>query len=220
MHSPDYNCLKEFNKIAVEDIMRIRKFSHLDLDFVIDIGANIGIATIYAKILFPNAKIISLEPDPVSFKCLKKNTEFIKDICLEQKAFGDGGKCNINDRENTFLGKYTTESADGEIESLTLSEIFEKYDLSVKSKYFIKSDCEGAEKYFIGDPFSKNAIVESQLFFMEVHFKSKKTPMFDIEWNVYNDWLHDNFSKTHNVDYFISNRHRGYGHYLLSRKGI
>jgi FkbM family methyltransferase len=189
----------------------------LDLDFIIDIGANIGISTTYIKGLFPKAKIIALEPEPYTFECLKKNTRFIRDIFIEQKAYGDGGKCNTNKRDNGFLGIYTTNNNDGTVESLTMEDIFIKYELSDDSKYFIKSDCEGSEKYFINNVFCENVILKSQLFFCEIHFKSAKTPMFEIEWQTFDSWIRDNFSKTHNIDYFVSNKHRGYGHFLLSK---
>ncbi len=40
---------------------------------IYDCGANVGIATIYFKYLFPSARVVSFEPDPLIFAYLKRN---------------------------------------------------------------------------------------------------------------------------------------------------
>ena len=40
---------------------------------IIDVGAHIGLTTLYFAKHFPNAKIISLEPNPITFKILEEN---------------------------------------------------------------------------------------------------------------------------------------------------
>ena len=42
---------------------------------IYDCGANIGLATIFFKYLYPGATITAFEPDPVVFEMLKKNIE-------------------------------------------------------------------------------------------------------------------------------------------------
>lgn len=41
--------------------------------FIIDAGANIGIATLWYKYQYPDARIICIEPDPATFKILQEN---------------------------------------------------------------------------------------------------------------------------------------------------
>lgn len=60
----------------------------LDYDFepkiIIDCYANIGLAIVYFKNRFPNAKIISIEPEQSNFEMLLKNTQNYTDIqCLK-----------------------------------------------------------------------------------------------------------------------------------------
>lgn len=40
---------------------------------IIDCGANIGMATLFFKTLYPDSKIVCFEPDPITFKMLKHN---------------------------------------------------------------------------------------------------------------------------------------------------
>jgi FkbM family methyltransferase len=218
VYTTDKKCFKEFSKIVIEDIPHLRLFNSSDFDFIIDVGANIGIHTVYSKMLFPNAKIISIEPDEKSFDCLTKNTYFISDVYREKKAIGSGGNVSIVKRGGTSICGYTLDDPDGDIETITLQYIFEKYKLDISKNYSLKIDIEGAEKYLIGDTSSEDIIRGAKHFFMEIHFSSPKTPMFSVKWEEYNDWINKEFSGTHSIKYFKSNKHRGYGHYLLLKK--
>lgn len=44
-------------------------------DCIVDAGANIGLFTVFANRLAPDLRIISLEPNPTAFACLKANAE-------------------------------------------------------------------------------------------------------------------------------------------------
>ena len=56
--------------------------------YIIDAGANIGLATIYFKTLYPEAEIVSFEPDPYIFNILKYNLDStgISNVTIHQKA--------------------------------------------------------------------------------------------------------------------------------------
>lgn len=49
--------------------------SELVSPLIFDLGAHIGISTLYFKMLYPQAKIIAVEPNPKTFELLKKNIE-------------------------------------------------------------------------------------------------------------------------------------------------
>ena len=49
--------------------------SQLETPFIIDAGANIGIATLFFKQKYPSSEILCFEPDPISFLALKNNIE-------------------------------------------------------------------------------------------------------------------------------------------------
>lgn len=43
------------------------------IDTIVDIGANLGIASIYLRAAYPSARIYSFEPDPLTFSMLQRN---------------------------------------------------------------------------------------------------------------------------------------------------
>lgn len=58
---------------------------------IIDAGANIGLATIFFKSIYPNAKIVAFEPDPRTFALLKQNVceNALESVTLVNAALGD-----------------------------------------------------------------------------------------------------------------------------------
>lgn len=57
-------------------------------DPILDIGAHIGMFSLYASILNPNIKIIALEPEPENYKLLKENLKqnHCKNVITKQVA--------------------------------------------------------------------------------------------------------------------------------------
>ena len=55
---------------------------------ILDAGANIGAASIWFKIQFPNAAIIAIEPDPASALVARRNIAGLKDVILLEAAIG------------------------------------------------------------------------------------------------------------------------------------
>lgn len=51
-------------------------------EFVVDAGANIGMATVFFKQQYPNAKILAIEPESANFELLKRNCEALAGISL------------------------------------------------------------------------------------------------------------------------------------------
>jgi FkbM family methyltransferase len=58
---------------------------------IIDCGANIGMATLYFKWLYPNARIEAFEPDPKTFQLLEKNVRQndLRDVVVHNCALWD-----------------------------------------------------------------------------------------------------------------------------------
>ena len=215
--------LSELKSIVRQDIYKVNTHKDGDIDFIIDIGANIGVFSMMMRMRHPNAKIIAIEPNLESYEYLLFNINAL-DIDCEQKAFGNGQKFYYFDKDNALTGNTYLHDVDQNdqkecIESLTLKDIFEIYNLDMSQNYLLKFDCEGAEKYLIGDSESEKIIKNSLQTCLEIHFKSKTTQYdFFEEYGTYNDWINANFSDTHFIDYYKSNKNKGYGHYCLTNK--
>ena len=65
-------------------------FNNLSSDkkIIIDLGANIGVETLRFNYLFPNSKIISVEPDKENFEILKKIHMILKILLFLIMVYG------------------------------------------------------------------------------------------------------------------------------------
>lgn len=55
---------------------------------IVDIGANIGLATLFLKQQFPQAKIVAYEPNPIPYQALKENivTNHLSNVSCKEEA--------------------------------------------------------------------------------------------------------------------------------------
>jgi len=85
---------EEFEAIY-KSIFKKKKFNDFkinhDSPLILDCGAHIGLTILYFKQLFPRAKIIAFEPDPIIFKVLGKNVDQnnLKNVRLVNTALSD-----------------------------------------------------------------------------------------------------------------------------------
>ena len=119
-------------------------------DWVVDIGANIGYYTLLlAKLVGPKGKVISFEPDPTSFKILKKSIKAnnFKNIILENKAITDKNQ-EIDfylSKKDTRLHQIFNNPNSKEvlrIQTTTLDDYLKNFSAVIN---FVKIDIEGAE---------------------------------------------------------------------------
>jgi FkbM family methyltransferase len=118
-----------------------------ELPKIIDCGANIGLATIYFKKLYPKARLISFEPDPIIFEVLSNNIRSFgyQNVELINKAISDQNGTTTFFSEGGFSGSISNHVSGHEYEVKTqkLSEYLnEPID-------FLKIDIEGAENFVI-----------------------------------------------------------------------
>ena len=133
---------------------------------VIDVGANIGLFSVFCGLLNPECTIFCFEIDKENFEKLKQNIKNCKvknvfpfNLAVAGKSqlinYYPGRDCSefsitkisFNDEDlKRSNGKPTVEeelNPVGKVKSLTLNEIIEENN--IKSVDFLKLDCEGAE---------------------------------------------------------------------------
>ncbi len=119
-----------------------------DVKWIIDAGANIGLAAIYFSAKFPNATIISIEPNKDNFELLQKNTINYKNVhCIRAALWYQKEKLDISNKEEKSAGFMMEPNSNdsGElIDGITVNQIME--DFKIDNISIIKIDIEGSEK--------------------------------------------------------------------------
>lgn len=125
---------------------------------ILDIGAHIGLATLYFKQKFPSAKILALEPNPANFAILQQNIgqNGLRDVTAIQAAISikSGTKEFFVDDtgENWFsTGSFTPKAWNGmqatasiTVQTLSLADLLAQS--SISSIAILKLDIEGYEQ--------------------------------------------------------------------------
>jgi FkbM family methyltransferase len=79
--------------VVVNDEYKVKELAEGDneIEYIVDIGANVGMASLQFKTYFPNAKILVCEPEPECMKYAKLNTDN-ELIYVEEAIVGDERK--------------------------------------------------------------------------------------------------------------------------------
>jgi len=121
-------------------------------EIIIDAGANIGLASIYFAIRFPDAHIVAIEPEKENFRLLQENTKSYKNIRPIQAALWPREtRVDVRDRCLDLWGFQTEENSLGTIPAITVSKLLRQH--SIPRVDILKMDIEGAEyEVFAGVP--------------------------------------------------------------------
>lgn len=133
--------------IMVRDGGEYPVFENYSPNFIIDAGANIGIATVFFKMKYPNAKIVAIEPDEDNCKMFHKNTCNFKDVQLIRAGVGSVGNRVFrikNQSDSSFSYQLEVEKEGDGVPEVTVDDILK---MSGESQIDIfKIDIEGGEK--------------------------------------------------------------------------
>lgn len=208
----------DFYGIVAYDHYRVKQYPENYFDFIFDIGANVGVFSVFMKMLHPFSTIVSLEPSVDNFNVLRQNTRGLG-IHTLNVALGNGKKLHFFSTGHSIDDRFTEEGDGYAVDSITLVDLLNLYNCSDQKKYLIKSDCEGGEKYLLGNPEIARRLKTADQISLEIHFKTLSNPIQDrLEWAEYDKWVHDVFSDSHEIDYYKSNKRVGYGHYCIKKK--
>lgn len=141
------------------------------VQFIIDGGANIGLAAIYLQQQFPQATIVCVEPEPENFGMLKKNVQAYSQIhCLQNGLWNQKAFLQIADEFAMgswgFICKEVDSPNPQTIEAISIDDVlhkFERTDIDI-----LKLDIEGAEYEVFADHY-QNWLPNTKVIMIELH---------------------------------------------------
>jgi FkbM family methyltransferase len=143
-----------------------------EIKTIYDCGANIGFATIFFKILFPEARILCFEPNPKTFQSLERNIEInhFSNVHLNQIALS---------KEEGMLDLYFTEdvsvtasidSGRSDFDQMVSVPTKKLSDFMLNAKPdLVKMDVEGAEHFIIEDLIGSTILGSPSYYLLEYH---------------------------------------------------
>lgn len=159
-------------EVVTEDVYRLKQLDFTP-DLIFDLGANIGVFTIYAKSLFPGARIVAVEPDPQNVEHFKR---FVKEngVTLLESAVGTCAMRKKPSPENGAHASYREfPYAPGNYEpsdvgTISIEKLMGAYMLG-GMRAALKLDIEGNESAIFNSVEELEAIARVDYFAMEVH---------------------------------------------------
>lgn len=139
--------------------------------YIIDGGANIGLATLYLRNQYPDAIIFAVEPDKANFEMLVNNTRLYKNVfCYQNGIWNKRTKLKIINKEAGSESFVIAEADPGDhydiIDAITINDIVRQHQLDGID--LLKLDIEGSElKVFQDNYIEWLSITDNML--VEIH---------------------------------------------------
>ena len=161
---------------------------------ILDAGGHIGGAALAFSEQFPDALVISIEPDPENFALLQRNVEKLENVALIHGALTSmaGKKVNLLDR-TTECG-YTVVQSPGdvpnaklhaEVDTFSIPEILDRYGQTEVS--ILKLDVEGAEADILSGPPDWITVVHAVIAELHDEIDSRCTASFELAFSEFDE---------------------------------
>ncbi len=165
--------IHQFEEIFIQDNYYF--FTENSLPTIIDCGANIGLSVLYFKSLYPKARIIGFEPNPLAYRYLERNIQVNKldQVTIYNKAIhNEEGFVNFYSDDNSLLSSVDPKRAKSSskilVQTTKLSNFIEdQVDL-------VKIDVEGAEDCILEDLCESNKLIHVDQMIVEYHHYFKQ----------------------------------------------
>jgi FkbM family methyltransferase len=143
--------------------------------YIIDGGGNIGLTACFFATKFPQATIVTIEPDTENYNLLQLNCKSYANIhtlpCGIWKSDTHLKIENIDVGNNAFTVTETSETADGTIKAITVSSVMQQFNMPHID--VLKLDIEGSEKEVFEENFEK-WLPLTKVLIIELHDEMKK----------------------------------------------
>jgi FkbM family methyltransferase len=139
---------------------------------IVDAGANIGASSVYFSLNFPDAVVVSVEPEPANFQLLARNASGLPIEPQLAAVASERGRMKVVDPGELYWGYRTVAVAEGEpsegleVPSHRMNDIYANF-ASQCFPFIAKIDIEGGE----GDLFSANTewVARTPILIVELH---------------------------------------------------
>jgi FkbM family methyltransferase len=175
-----------FNEVIKDQVYKNILAKLRRCDTVIDLGANIGLASLYFASRYPSCRLLAVEPNPPTYKILSANLRDLSERgrCKTLRAAVWGSEKELvadpsqaHDHYSAFATKEATGRENGEerMQGFPITKIIE--DSGFEHVDLLKVDIEGAEvELFKGD---LDWLRKVGAIAIEFHHDSRKTCRFD-----------------------------------------
>ena len=139
--------LQVFYHEQYQNIISRAQLNNIEINYILDLGSNVGYTSIYFHQYFPNAKILAVEPDADNYKQLKLNLKNFNNISpVNCAVWPYKTTLNLKNPTSEAWGKSYNEiiGIRGNIEAYSILDLQNKYQYPVID--ILKMDIEGAEK--------------------------------------------------------------------------
>ena len=118
---------------------------------IIDCGGNIGLASLYFKDQFPEARIVAVEPDPGNFQLMKENISQSDMVAVNAAVGSVAGRGRVVDPGHGDCGRRVERDSDGDTLFVSIDDLISDHgDGAVP--FLIKVDIEGFERELFAGP--------------------------------------------------------------------
>lgn len=184
--------------------LRIYKIPKTEVVSIVDLGANVGYASIYFTHFCPNAHIIAVEPEHSNYQTLVENTQHLKNVsCVHAAIWPQETELALQNPGASNWSFHYDERAmqsDGPIvKAQTVLGLMKKFDL--KRINLLKVDIEGAEKNLFSSNTGWLRYVDCMQ--IEIHSDDAKKVVFKALAEYPHSCMHDGFN-----NYYITLNHK------------
>lgn len=170
---PNTTDIHVFEQVVVKNIYAglYNAFEAINPQYIIDAGGNIGLSTLTFALLFPEAKVIAVEPDRDNFMMLRMNTaRFLNVFPANVGLWDKHTRLTVNSAEKGAWGmvfEETSSQSETSIHATTIERLlrahrFPRVDIA-------KIDIEGAEGKALHPSAGLTWINTAQLIIFELH---------------------------------------------------